>query len=240
MFLDHIVHFTKSEPVKAVEAWGSYGFHAAVGGQHVQWGTQNALLYMKDCYIEWLSLADRSVAERADHPLTKLLLHDGEGFGTICFRTDDIASLDKRLREEGFETTGVLDAERKTGTGETIRWKMLFIEQEVTDALPNPFFIEWQQSDRERYEALRQRDAIRSDNEKLRVEVCVFGVQDVPASERLFRKILQGKLEAANCRFEFRETASNKERLEEVRLAGGTKRIVFEEGVYCVPENGNI
>lgn len=240
MFLDHIVHFTKNEPAKAVDGWKSIGFHAAVGGQHIQWGTHNALFYMKDCYIEWLSLADRSVAERAEHPLTKLLLHDGEGFGTICLRTDDIASLDKRLREEGFETTGVLDAERKTGTGETIRWKMLFIEQEVSDALPTPFFIEWQQSDSERYEALRERDAIRSDNEKLRVEVCVFGVHDVPASEKLFRNILQGKLELENCRFEFRETTSHKERLEEVRLAGSTKRIVFEEGVYCVPKNGNI
>ena len=240
MFLDHIVHFTKSGPAKVVEAWKSYGFHSAPGGQHIQWGTQNALFYMKDCYIEWLALADLSVAEGVEHPLTKLLLHDREGFGTICLRTDDIDSLDKRLRNEGFETTGVLDAERKTGTGETIRWKMLFIEQKVTDALPNPFFIEWQQSDSERYEALRQRDAIRPDNEKLRVEVCVFGVHDVPASERVFQKILQGKLKAENCRFEFRETSSNKERLEEVHIAGGTKRIVFEEGVYCVPENGNI
>ncbi|WP_416143961.1 VOC family protein [Planococcus koreensis] len=240
MFLDHIVHFTKSEPAKAVEAWESYGFHAAVGGQHIQWGTHNALLYMKDCYIEWLSLADRSVAESAEHPLTKLLLHDEEGFGTVCLRTADIGSLDKWLREEGFETTGVLDAERKTGNGETIRWKMLFIEQEVTDALPAPFFIEWQQSDSERYSALRERDAIKPDNEKLSVEACVFGVHDIPASEALFRKILQGKLETENCRFEFRETTSRKERLEEVRLAGGSKRIVFEEGVYCLPGDGNI
>ncbi|HSP23334.1 MAG TPA: VOC family protein [Planococcus sp. (in: firmicutes)] len=240
MFLDHIVHFTKLEPAKAVQAWGSYGFHAAMGGQHVQWGTHNALFYMKDCYIEWLALADLSVAERANHPLTKLLLHDEEGLGTICLRTDDIASLDTRLRKEGFETTGVLDAERKTGTGETIRWKMLFIEQEVTDALSAPFFIEWRQSDSERYSALRERDAIKPDNEKLSVEVCVFGVHDIPASEALFRKILQGKLEVENCRFEFRETARRKERLEEVLLAGGTKRVVFEEGVYCVPETGNI
>lgn len=240
MFLDHIVHFTKSKPEKVVEAWESYGFHAAPGGQHIQWGTHNALFYMKDCYIEWLSLADRSVAESAEHPLTKLLLHDEEGFGTVCLRTEDLAGLDKRLQEEGFETTGVLDAERKTGTGETIRWKMLFIEQEISDAFPAPFFIEWQQSDSERYEALRKRDAIRQANEKYSVEVCVFGVHNVAACEAFMRKILQGKLETGNCRFEFRETANSKDRLEEVRLAGGTKRIVFEEGVYCVPENGNI
>lgn len=240
MFLDHIVHFTKTEPVKAVEAWASYGFHAAAGGQHLQWGTHNALFYMKDCYIEWLALANLSVAEGADHPLTKLLLHDREGFGTICLRTDDIAPLDAQLRKEGFETSGVLDAERKTETGEVIRWKMLFIKQEISDAFPAPFFIEWQQSDDERYEALRKRDAIGPGNEKLSIELCVFGVHDIPASEALLRKILQGKLEVANCRFEFRETARAKERLEEVHLAGGTKRIVFEEGVYCVPENGNI
>ncbi len=240
MFLDHIVHFTKSEPAEVVEAWGQSGFHAAVGGQHVKWGTHNALFYMKDCYIEWLSLENLSVAKQVDHPLTKLLLHDQEGFGTICLRTDDIAQLDERLRGEGFDTTGVLDAERKTGNGEVIRWKMLFIKQEISDALPAPFFIEWQQSDNERYEALRNRGAVKPDNERLRIEMCVFGVRDALASETFFRKILQGHAEVANCRFEFRKTSNDKERLEEVHIAGGTKHIVFENGVYCVPENGNI
>lgn len=240
MFLDHIVHFTKSEPAAVVEAWEQFGFHAAVGGQHVKWGTHNALLYMKDSYIEWLALADLSIAQQADHPLTKLLLHDREGFGTVCLRTDDIAQVDEQLRKDGFQTTGVLDAERKTVSGEVIRWKMVFIKEEISDDCPAPFFIEWQQNDDERYRALRARDAIRDDNERLRVEVCVFGVKDVQANKARFRKILQGRLEVGNCRFEFRKTSNKQERLEEVHLAGGTKRIVFERGVYCVPKNGNI
>ena len=54
------------------------GRHAVVGGRHEKWGTHNALLYTKNAYIEWLSVEKMEIAEQADHPLTKLLLHDLE------------------------------------------------------------------------------------------------------------------------------------------------------------------
>lgn len=240
MFLDHIVHFIDRKPQIAVEEWERQGMHAAIGGQHLNWGTHNALFYTKDSYIEWLAVEKPEIAKAADHPLTKLLLHDKTGFGTICLRTESIEELDNRLKSEGFETSGVLDAERRTDTGELIQWKMLFIQEEAADQLPAPFFIEWQESDEQRYEGLRKRGAIASANEELAIERLVFGVNDPEAAEGKWRKILGGSLVLPNCRVEFNRTEGVKERLEEVHFMNGHKRLSFEAGVYYLPKLGNI
>lgn len=239
MYLDHIVHFMGESPEQAAAWWTRNGFHAAKGGRHVNWGTHNALLYLKDCYIEWLAVEKAEIAEGAEHPLTQLLLHDKKGFGTVCLRTQNIEQLNERLKQEGIRTTGVLDAERKTDEGKLIQWKMLFIEDLPTNRLPYPFFIEWNESDNVRYEGLRQRGAILPENEKLSIERCVFGVEDPIESAEKWKKLL-GTLELPNCRFEFRKTDRKQERLEEVVMARGTQEVSFEEGVYCIPPNGNI
>ncbi|MGK7378968.1 VOC family protein [Planococcus sp. 1R117A] len=237
MFLDHIVHFISESPQTAVDYWKKQGMHAALGGRHLNWGTHNALFYTKDSYIEWLAVEKPEVAESANHPLTELLLHDKIGFGTICLRTDSMAELNNRLNGEGFETSGVLDAERKTDTGELIQWKMLFIKEQVTDQLPYPFFIEWQESDEQRYESLRKRGAIAPANEELAIERLVFGVKDPEAAKRKWLQILGGSLELPNCRIEFRHTEQKRERLEEVCFAQGEKRLSFEGGVYRLTEH---
>lgn len=238
MYLDHIVHFIEVEPEEAVREWKSQGFHAAKGGRHLNWGTHNALLYLKDSYIEWLAVEKAAISEGADHPLTQLLLHDKKGFGTVCLRTQEIERLDERLKDRGIETTGVLDAERKTESGDLIKWKMLFIKEAVSNSLPFPFFIQWGESDHARYEGLRERGAIMPENEKLAVERCVFGVHDPEASAEKWRTIL-GTLHLPNCRFDFRKTDHTKERLERVVFTGGARELTFEEGVYSVPNKGN-
>ncbi|ANU08941.1 hypothetical protein A1A1_10396 [Planococcus antarcticus DSM 14505] len=235
MELDHIVHFVSKNPQETTARWQGRGFHAAVGGQHLSWGTHNALLYLKDCYIEWLSVEKEEIALQADHPLTRQLLHDQVGFGTICLRTNNIQRLNDDLREQEINTSGVLDAERRTESGELIKWKMLFIKEEVTAKLPSPFFIEWQETDGQRYKKLRDHGAIQESNEILAIECCVFGVKDIKRVANAWKKILGGSLELHNCRIEFRETDRLKERLEEVHFAEGVDSVEFEQGRYCLP-----
>ena len=45
----------------------------------------------------------------------------------------------KKLNNKGFRTSGVLDAERRTADGELRKWKMLFVEQPVSNELPIHF-----------------------------------------------------------------------------------------------------
>ena len=240
MILDHIVHFIDEEPKDAVVFWKEHGFHSAIGGQHLDWGTHNALLYMKNCYIEWLAVEKDEIAQNAAHPLTKLLLHDRTGFGTICIRTTEIDSLDKRLEADGFENSGVLDANRKTADGRLIRWKMLFIKETVSDRLPCPFFIQWEEVDESRYEGLRATGAINSSDEQLEIERLVFGVHDVAESEEFFARLLGGSLQLANSRIEFEQTERSPERLERVYFKNGNQRLEYAGGVYYVPASKGI
>lgn len=235
MELDHIVHFVRKNPQEAATLWREQGFYAAVGGQHINWGTHNALLYVKDCYIEWLSVEKEEVASHADHPLTRQLLYDQVGFGTVCLRTGNIETVNDDLKGRGFKTSGVLDAERRTEAGQLIKWKMLFIEEGTSAKLPSPFFIEWQETDQERYKKLRDNGAIQALNETLAIERCVFGVWNPEEAASTWRKLLGGSLELDNCRIEFRKTDRSKERLEEVHLAEGVNKLEFEQGQYWLP-----
>ena len=80
MKLDHVVYFTNRKHLHEIVAeQQNERNHAVVGGSHEKWGTHNALMYMKNAYIEWLSVEKMEIAEQADHPLTRLLLHDLEG-----------------------------------------------------------------------------------------------------------------------------------------------------------------
>lgn len=235
MKLDHIVHFIRQNPQNAATDWRQKGFPATVGGRHINWGTHNALLYLKDCYIEWLSMEEKEIASQADHPLTRLLLHDQIGFGTICLRTSAIREVYEDLEERGIKTSGVLDAERLTEAGQLIKWKMLFIEEAVTAWLPSPFFIEWQETDDQRYRKLREDGAIQEANEMLSIDRCVFGVWNPEETADTWRKILGGSLELPNCRIEFRKTDQPQERLEEVHFAEGKNKVEYEQGQYWLP-----
>lgn len=235
MKLDHIVHFIEKNPGNAVSFWKEKGFHATVGGQHEKWGTYNALLYLKDCYIEWLAVEKAEIASQENHPLIRLLLHDQVGFGTICVRTAAIKKLYEDLRDRGIKTSGVLDAERRTEAGQLIKWKMLFMEEEISAQLPSPFFIEWQETDEQRYTKLRDTGAIEASNETLAIDRCVFGVRDPEETAAAWSKIFGGSLELDNCRIEFRKTDQPRERLEEVHFVDGEDQVEFEQGRYWLP-----
>lgn len=217
-----------------MDFWQHQNHHAVIGGRHEKWGTRNALLYGKDSYIEWLALENRQIAEGADHPLTQLLLHNGSGFGTVCFRTESIDELDRRLKNSGFKTSGILDGSRRRADGKLIEWKMLFVEEEPSARLPNPFFIEWGDSDESRYEGLRETGAMTLASENLVLERCVFGVEDVEEAIDRWKALLGGSLQLPNCLIEFRKLEGRKERLEEVHYKDARQRLEYEKGVYFI------
>lgn len=234
MLLDHVIHFIEETPEEAVRFWQQQNHNAIVGGRHEKWGTRNALLYGKDSYIEWLALENREIAEKAEHPLTQLLLHNGPGFGTVCFRTESIGELAARLKSSGFQTSGILDGSRRTSEGKLLEWKMLFVDEEPSARLPNPFFIQWGESDELRYDGLRATGAVTPANEQLTLERCVFGVEDVEETAVRWKELLGGSLQLPNGLIEFRKLQGPKERLEEVHYMDARQRIEFEKGAYFI------
>lgn len=179
--LDHVVYFTGKLPNEVVREQTSLGWHTVVGGSHEKWGTQNALMYVENAYIEWLSVEHPGIAETANHQLVDLLLRDiseGEAWGTICFSVKGLDGFNERLKSIGYETSGVLQAERKTKDGNLRKWKMLFVDQELSSKLPLPFFIEWEEEEEERFMGLRKDGTITPDNETLAITECHFNVGD--------------------------------------------------------------
>ncbi|WP_167399211.1 VOC family protein [Planococcus maitriensis] len=237
MKLDHIIHFTRTSPIASSTFWNDAGFHAVTGGSHKNWGTQNALMYGPDYYIEWLTVEDGNVAEASGHPLVRQLRHDGRGFGTVCLRSDNLDQLAKQIEGRGFPTIGPMDSERLTDAGETIRWRLLFIDQPISSALPLPFFIEWEEPDEVRFAGLKQKGAITEFNEKLRLDALVFSVEDPARSEAEWKSLLGGSISLENCRLAF-ERGTGKERLREVRFESAGQEIIFEQGSYQVPSFG--
>ena len=57
-------------------------------------------------------------------------------------------------------------------------WKMLFVDQPVSDELPYPFFIEWETPEEIRLEQLRAEGTLTEENEELEIRECIFGVED--------------------------------------------------------------
>lgn len=234
MKLDHIVHFTHTSPAKSMRFWNDAGFHAVIGGSHKNWGTQNALMYGADYYIEWLTVEHEDVAAHSEHPLVEHLRYDQQGFGTICLRSENLAELEKQLKAKDFHTDGIVDAERRTETGELIRWKMLFIKQDISSRLPLPFFIEWEEADEDRLAGLKTKGAIQPLNEQLHLDKLVFSVNNRQLSEAQWKELLGGSLELENCRLVFRE-AEGKERLSKVCFADAGQQLFFEQAHYCMP-----
>lgn len=244
MYLDHIVHFVNKKPIEIAEDWQGRGLHAVVGGRHLKWGTYNALLYTKDSYVEWLSMEDELIASHAENPLVDLMLHDlrvNPGFGTICIRTTNLESLRKDLEDKGIETSGILYAERKTTSGFVRKWKMLFIQEKVSDHLPAPFFIEWEETDDERYELLQKDGTIDTSNLQLSIKNVEFYVANPREvikkwSKYLSVEALDQTISLLNTNLVFKQLEQGtKERLVSVQIEGLPKQeaIVYEQGVYC-------
>ena len=220
--LDHVVYFSEKSPELLVQEHKG----TSIGGKHKKWGTVNALTYTKNSYIEYLSVEHMNIAKQANHPLTNLLLHDlkdGEGWGTICLRTDNITELNERLNREGWVTSGVLDAERETSSGFIRKWKMLFIQQVVSDKLPFPFFIEWEEPFEERMQSLREDGTLKTINERLQISQCTIAVQDPITDLKEWSKLLNvtpsgNSIRLSNCELVFLLSKHERERLVNVQV----------------------
>lgn len=230
MKLDHVVYFTHSTPEETVIAQKKSGRHAVVGGRHEQWGTRNALLYARNAYVEWLSVEKSDIAQNADHPLTTLLLHDlteGDGWGTLCISVENIEEFNREIQQKNFITSDVIAAERKTPHGGVRKWKMLFINQSVSDQLPFPFFIEWAEAEDLRFDTLRKEGIILPSNEALDIKECVFHVNDPLKERSAWARLLSQEISDSNeivlpnvrLRFMARE-GNGSERLVEVVVEG--------------------
>lgn len=133
---DHLVHAVHGTPEEAAKQMQKRGFHTAIGGEHITWGTWNSLCYFDLSYIEFLAVQHEDKAKKADNPLvqeTVVKLQDGEGMLQIAIRTAAIEELAVKFSKNGLHTIGPFEGKRMRKDGRLLEWKMLFVKQEKTD-----------------------------------------------------------------------------------------------------------
>ncbi|MFD1067524.1 VOC family protein [Oceanobacillus locisalsi] len=160
---DHIVHFIE-DPEKATRTLKNKGIHAVEGGVHQNRPTYNALSHFDLSYIEYLGTSDRQMLEEMEHPqhsMIQTIIKKGfqEGFVRFIIRTDNIEAAAQRFSDKGLTVNGPVYLSREQPDGTLLEWQLLFIGDEK-DTLELPYFIQWNESDKERKKALTEKEII--------------------------------------------------------------------------------
>lgn len=218
---DHTVHYV-NDLHKAIEKFKEEGLIAFIGGSHKQWGTYNALSYFDLCYIEFLGVEDRKLAESIVEPNDVVkdsikLLPDREELSRVALRTDDIAAVRKQLSPFQVDMSPIMNGKRLDAQGNLIEWKMMTIAGEY-QGLPYPFVIQWVGDDQERRERLIDSGVIQKHPAgDIRIKEAVFEVENPIAVAKHWQDLFG---------FEMGLNDST-----ETRLVVGEQNFVFTQGL---------
>ncbi|EJQ45399.1 hypothetical protein IEE_02280 [Bacillus cereus BAG5X1-1] len=191
---DHLVHAVHCTPEEATKQMQALGFHTALGGEHTNWGTWNSLCYFDLSYIEFLAVKHEEKAKEAENPLvqeTVVKLQNGEGMLQIAIRTDEIEELAVKLNKHGLHTIGPFEGKRMRKDGRLLEWKMLFVKQEENGP-KLPFFIQWNETDEERRNDLRNIGTITEHKNKVQqIETIHYAVKNVRETVRRWEEVME-------------------------------------------------
>ncbi|HDR4906227.1 TPA: VOC family protein [Bacillus cereus] len=190
---DHLVHAVHSTPEEAAKKMQELGFHTALGGEHITWGTWNSLSYFDLSYIEFLAVQHEEKAKEAENPLvqeTVVKLQNGEGMLQIAIRTDAIEELVVNFNKYGLHTIGPFEGKRMRKDGRLLEWKMLFVKQEESGP-KLPFFIQWNETDEERRSDLRKIGTITEHKNKVQqLGTIHYAVKNVRETVRKWEEVM--------------------------------------------------
>ncbi|MGE6848648.1 VOC family protein [Bacillus tropicus] len=194
LLFDHLVHAVNCTPEEAAKQMQALGFHTALGGEHTTWGTWNSLCYFDLSYIEFLAVQHEEKAKKADNPLvqeTVVKLQDGEGMLQIAIRTNAIEELAVKFSKHGLHTIGPFEGKRMRRDGRLLEWKMLFVKQDKNGP-KLPFFIQWNETDEERRNDLRNIGTITEHKNKVQqIETIHYAVKNVRETVRKWKAVME-------------------------------------------------
>jgi hypothetical protein len=121
--IDHVM-ICVPDLARAVDAYTRIGFDVRAGGVHTGRGTENAIAFNAEDYLELLAVRDRAEYRSAspDGGLLDFLARGG-GFRYVAVQSDDLAADVATMRSRGVDVSGPHDGERLTPSGITLRWR---------------------------------------------------------------------------------------------------------------------
>ncbi|WP_431814705.1 VOC family protein [Limosilactobacillus portuensis] len=184
---------------EAMNYFNSKGFEFTPGGNHEYWGTKNALDYFGLNYIELLTVANKEKARVFPYQNNSGIYDAVEDYfagiqriTTIAIRTNNIEKTHSRLEELGLDVGNITNGKRVDPTGKLIQWKSFYVNSELVNFLPAPFFIQWGSDDNQRHENLEKQGLIKSHPAgDLFVKQAIFNVVDPKEAAKQWSAILQ-------------------------------------------------
>jgi catechol 2,3-dioxygenase-like lactoylglutathione lyase family enzyme len=165
----------------AIETYTRIGFDVRPGGVHPGGGTENAIAFFQDDYLELLAI--RKGEERlAGAALTQFLAR-GPGMRYVAVQSDDLAADVAAMRRRGVDVGDPTDGGRRTPAGAELRWRAARLGP--ANALPI-FFIEHVTLLAER----RRGHTGVHPNGALRTERVYIAVADVAKAAELYSRVL--------------------------------------------------
>ncbi|HVL32439.1 MAG TPA: VOC family protein [Actinomycetota bacterium] len=135
--IDHVIYATADLDAAAARFEEVYGLRSVKGGNHVEFGTGNRIVPLRNAYIELMGITDKErAASNALGQFIEALTEDGDRFFAFVVRTDELESHARRL---GLE---IMPGARQKPDGSTISWRLAGLDRAMDD--PSlPFFIQW-------------------------------------------------------------------------------------------------
>jgi catechol 2,3-dioxygenase-like lactoylglutathione lyase family enzyme len=122
--IDHVM-ICVPDLARAMDTFTRLGFAVHRGGVHDRRGTENAIAFTGEQYLELLAIRDRDQYQRATGSrggLTEFLAR-GPGFRYIAVQSDDLEADVAAMRQRGVHVSDVTDGARRTPAGVELRWK---------------------------------------------------------------------------------------------------------------------
>jgi catechol 2,3-dioxygenase-like lactoylglutathione lyase family enzyme len=117
--IDHVM-ICVSDLAKALETYRRIGFDVKPGGVHPGGGTENAIAWFKDDYLELLGV--RAGEQQAAGAALVDFIARGGGLRYIAIQSDDLAADVAAMRQRGVDVGDPTPGGRKTPAGQEFRW----------------------------------------------------------------------------------------------------------------------
>jgi catechol 2,3-dioxygenase-like lactoylglutathione lyase family enzyme len=123
--IDHVM-IAVPDLARGIATYTRLGFDVHPGGVHPGRGTHNAIAFLREDYIELLSVRDRTEYLAAAGSEGGLLdfLAAGGGLRFIVVQSDDLAADVAAMRRRGAHVGDPIPGERRAPTGQVLRWTM--------------------------------------------------------------------------------------------------------------------
>ena len=179
--IDHVM-ICVPDLATGIDAYARIGFDVRAGGVHTGRGTENAIAFNAEDYLELMGVRDRAeyLAASPDGGLLDFLARGG-GFRYVAVQSDDLAADVGAMRQRGVDVSDIADGERRTPAGQTLRWKSARLGPR--NALPI-FFIQHLTPLAERRASGPHPNGVQ------RVDRVYIAVTDVAASAAVYSRVL--------------------------------------------------